>query len=253
MNNKKIIEDFENRRCYYDDAGNSFPYYLRHYLEAFGIECGYNMQHYVYKGEQLEVQANNDGVTFISPKNGMVAEVADTNTVRFFDKGNLKVIEEDNRDGITFVGNDHAYSVYAYGDMLGNVHIICIYGNHESEVVVRVGEEHFAPKEYIDELAGKINGNSIDKEDLKVLNVMVWDPRILDSVKKLMKVMAPDIETAYENKVKELKAFYGDQLQEQIKKMYAIQESAINDLTKFKDAYIREYCSKEDKGSKGRA
>ena len=240
----EIKNSLEDRKFFIDNR-HYFPEYLLRYLKAFGIEQGYNPQIFIYRGETLDVRVDSKGAGFFSPKEGRNIAHIDFDGYEVFyeekkDQSGIVVRKTYNYAGVQYhpLGGGDFEEFYSYGDRLGNVHIIYA-GDVSKEIVVYVGEEKDTFENYILQLKEQINmDKEIDANVLKFLNIMIGDPRFVDGVKHYMKAMAPDIETAYENEVNRLKSFYGDQVQEQMKKIYAIQDNAIAELTHFRDELL---------------
>ena len=245
--------DYEDEIVYVDDS-HYFPKYLLCYLNALGIKQGDNPKEFFFNGEKLIIKADFSGIKFFSKfdynsqeNTNLVARInCDSNAIYFTtETAGLGIRKSSNYDGVEYHASAFIHSVYSYGDMLGNVHIIYSNGWKSKEIVVRIGEEHKKAEDYLSLLKEQITKDIIyDPNALEIIHLMVDDPRVVNGVKNHIKVMAPDIDTAYERKVNELKAFYGDQLQEQMKKIYAIQDNAIAELTQFRDELLKRKKSK---------
>lgn len=236
MDNKIIIEEFENKRCFYDENGHSFPYYFRNYLWAFGIECGYGMQNYWYNGEKLEIITEDDKIKFISPsRNSYVAIINPKSYEIYFKDGETvgSVRELDYYGGLQYAMNGRQYYFNVYSDMLGN---ITLSYNNRDLIVIRIGEKHQTSEEYLEMAQDHIDSKVSIATDFRMMCTILDDPRIVSRLERLMKDMAPDIETAYQRKIDKIKSTCNDKITDLLKE----QENHIRELTLYKINYLKE-------------
>lgn len=242
-NKKEIIKEFDEERMYVDET-HSFPNYLLDYLLAYGIDEGYRHGSFYYKKdgferEELEVITTDDTISFYSPsRKRMISEIRmnDNKNEVFYMDGFASSVHEYDDLGITYARDGRVYSLIVNTDPLGNVIIKYKHFGIEKEVIIRVGENYSTKKGYLKLLREQIDDTTIDNEiDLKIVDAMFDDPRILARIRKLMSIMAPDLATAYQVKANEIKAKYQDLIEELIKK----QMEEVGKLTAYFDGYMK--------------
>ena len=247
MDNKIIIEEFENKRCFYDENGHSFPYYLRNYLWAFGIECGYGMQNYWYNGEKLEIITEDDKIKFISPsRNSYVAIINPKSNEIYFKDGETvgSVRELDYYGGLQYAMNGRQYYFHVFSDMLGN---ITLSYNNRVLTAIRIGEKHKTPERYLKMVQDHIDSKVSIATDFRVMCTILNDPRIVSRLEELIKDMAPDIETAYQRRINNIKSTCNEKIADLLKE----QENDIRELTRYMEKYVKEY-GNDSIGEKGK-
>ena len=234
------------------DNNNFFPRYLLKYIEDCGIEINTNYENgryiaeFSYNGERLNAKVYDDDIV-LACSSCYVNIDKNTYTTQF--KNNISVVnigKTGNYEGLRFIGKKHS-RIYVFEDMLGNITLSFEYNLTSHEVSIRIGEEHDLPEKYISELKNKIDFSQIEEADRKFVDLLISDPRIFYWLTEKMSKMAPDIETAYQNKVGIIKERY----QKEIDMIIEKQDSDILDLTKYKDSYLKELADKEI-GSKGK-
>lgn len=237
MDNNKIMK-FDGK-LEYTKGSHFFPEYFLNYLRAFGIFDTMGNYYYYYDGEKLDLRIENTKIVFSLPKKceHLVEIDVDKSEIYFKEGdicGSVKAFSSNGHDVLRYCMNGRIYNICIYRDVLGNVTIS--YNTVQENVEIRVGEEHDDINSYMDVLKDKIDLDEIYDEngiDAKMVRVMLYDPRILNRVSYLVSLMAPDIETAYNNVVKEIQEKY----QNQINKIIELQDKEIQELTDYKESY----------------
>ena len=266
INIERIVEQNFNenidRACggrVYINYAYSYPSYLIRYLEAFGIKVTYKLEKeqaipkYSYKNEELNIRVEDNYIIFSSPTKGeYVAKIdMNNNTVKFRDNNpwNFASVEEiSNYRELLLKVDGRIHHIEIILDMLGNIDVAYSHNRACHIVPIRIGEKHDIPENYLAKLYEQIDFTELEEKDQRFIGAMFNDPRLLNWLSKGIRMMDCDIETAYQNKVNIIKNRY----LVEIKKIIEKQNEDIDELTRYKEKYLRELNKDGEDVSKGK-
>ncbi len=248
----------------------SIPECLLNYLNVLSISLSdYDeVTSFFFDGNQLTYSKDgNDLLIREYNCDTYLAKIVDGTDLYFNVNGNTgSVCYNENQLKLTIYNRE--FKLELRPDMLGNVSVsFSSFADNYLKQIINIGEENIIASNYLLEMKEKLNDNKqytkyVDVNInavsyssqvgiiLGLVQAMFEDSRIIIDLIELINNMAPDLETALENKIAALNSFYDAQLNEAVVQINDMRKSAIADLLAYK-YYISRRNSEDENKDKG--